>query len=510
MSNSNHYDVIIIGSGAGGGTLAYAIAPSNKKILILERGDYIPVEKDNWNPKAVFLEQKYKAKETWYDIEGNPFSPGIYYNVGGNTKFYGAALIRMRKEDFGEILYPQGISPAWPITYDEFEPYYLKAEKLYQVHGLRGEDPTEPPSSGPYPFPPVSHEPYMEDLAAKFQKLGYSPTHLPLGLFLDEKDRVLSTCIKCNTCDGFPCMLHAKADAYTCGIRPALKYPNVTLHTNSYVIKLVTSPSGSSINRIIVNRNNQQEEYTADIVVSSCGAVNSAALFLRSHNDKHPNGLANGSGMVGRNYMGHAFSTFFLAYSQKLNPTNFQKTMGLHDFYFGSPNWPYPHGTIQVLGKITGDMIRGRVPKIIPKKILDYIANRSVAFSATIEDLPLADNRIFLDKNGRINLHYTKHNREGHEKLVILFKKMLKDVGLRSFTASTSIADVAHQCGTLRFGRDPQTSVLDVNCKAHEIDNLYVVDSSFFVSSAAMNPALTIIANSLRVGDHLLERLKMG
>src|SRR5215469_11603486 len=229
---SERYDVIIIGTGAGGGTLAYRLAPTGKRILLLERGDFLPRERDNWDPTAVFVHSKYKARETWYGKDGRAFHPGIHYYVGGNTKFYGAALFRLRKEDFGEIRHHGGISPAWPISYDDLEPYYTQAEQLYHVHGARGEDPTEPPASGPYPHPPVSHEPRLQQLSEHFTNSGLRPFHTPLGVMLDEAHPRLSRCIRCNTCDGYACLVHAKSDAQVIAVDPALEHSNVTLLTN--------------------------------------------------------------------------------------------------------------------------------------------------------------------------------------------------------------------------------------------------------------------------------------
>lgn len=207
MPQMNHYDAIIIGTGAGGGTLAYTLAPSGKRILLLERGDYVPQEKDNWSPQAVNVEAKYNTKEVWRDHHGQPLHPHTNYYVGGNTKFYGAALFRLRHEDFGEIKHYGGVSPAWPITYEEMEPYYGQAERLYQVHGQQGDDHTEPHASAPYPYPPVSHEPRLQHLSDDFARLGLRPIHTPLGVMLDENNRQHSRCIRCDTCDGFPCLV---------------------------------------------------------------------------------------------------------------------------------------------------------------------------------------------------------------------------------------------------------------------------------------------------------------
>jgi len=519
---NNRYDVIIIGTGAGGGTLASRLAPAGRKILLLERGGYVPREKDNWSSAAVNLQAKYHTKEVWKDRDGQDLHPHTNYCVGGNTKFYGAALFRLRKEDFGEIRHHGGISPAWPVSYDDLEPYYAEAEHQYQVHGERGEDPTEPPSRRPYPHPPVSHEPRLQQLADDFAAQGLKPFHTPLGVMLDEKVPHQSRCIRCNTCDGYPCLVLAKADAQVLGVDPALSFPNVSLMTNACVERLETSPSGREVTKVLVNNNGAREELSAGIVVVSCGAINSAALLLRSASGRHPNGLANGSGVVGRHYMGHT-NSILLAVSKCPNPTVFQKTLSVNDFYFGSEDFPYPMGHISFVGKMDRDSLRGGAPAIAPGFTLELMANHSLDFWLTSEDLPDPDNRLTLDRNGNIVLVYRPNNEEGHRRLHGKLKEMMKRQSACAvhghechqglFARNLYVGDriplagVAHQNGTIRFGRDPKTSALDVNCKAHEVDNLYVVDGSFFPSSAAVNPALTIMANALRVGDRLIERM---
>lgn len=521
MAQDRHFDVIIIGTGAGGGTLAYHLAPSGKRILLLERGDWLPRERDNWDSRAVFLSSKYRADETWSDGEGHTFHPGIHYYVGGNTKVYGAALLRLRREDFGEIRHYGGLSPAWPLSYEDFEPYYTHAEHLYQVHGEHGVDPTEPPASVQYRYPPVSHEPVVQELSNKLRAAGHHPFPLPLGVLLDEQDGKpthSSRCIRCDRYDGFPCLVNGKADAQVLCVEPALEHPNVQLLTHAYVKRLETSDSGREITAVHVERDGEAEQYSADIVVVSCGAINSAALLLRSASDKHPNGLANSSGVVGRHYMRHNNSAV-LAISKQPNPTVFQKTLGLNDFYFGSDDWDYPLGHIQMLGKSDGEMLSGEAPDWAiwkPDMALDTMARHSIDFWLTSEDLPDPDNRVMLDGDGRIVLRLKETNMEGHRRLLGKLKNMLGAMDCHEHLLPRSlylgkqipIGGTAHQCGTVRFGRDRKSSALDVNCKAHDLDNLYVVDGSFFVSAGAVNPALTIIANALRVGDHLLERLK--
>jgi choline dehydrogenase-like flavoprotein len=512
--SDNHYDVIIIGSGAGGGTLAYKLAPSGKRILIIERGPYVPREKENWDSHAVNVEARYHIKEPWFDKDGKEFHAGAHYFVGGNTKFYGAALIRLRKQDFGEVRHKGGISPAWPISYEDLEPYYTQAEHLYQVHGLRGVDPTEPPCSAPYQHAPLSHEPRIQQLVDDMTRLGHRPYPMPVGIMRDEKNPQWSKCIRCNTCDGYPCLMYAKADAQVVCVDPALQHPNVSLLTDAYVARLETSGSGREVTKVHVERNGAKQAYSANLVVASCGAINSAALLLRSNSDKHPNGLVNSSDLVGRNYMCHV-NSMFLAVSRDKNPTRFNKTFGLNDFYHASKDWDYPMGHISMIGNVDANILRLGAPRIVPGMTLEIMAHHTLPFWMTTEDLPDSNNRVSLTKNGGIMLTYTPNNEEGHKRLQGVLKNMLQEIGCHDHLVPLQayipgripLGGVAHQNGTCRFGQDPKTSVLDVNCKAHGVDNLYVVDGAFFPSSAAVNPALTIMANALRVGDHLLARL---
>lgn len=514
MANQD-YDVIIIGTGAGGGTLAHRLAPSGARVLLLERGDYVPREKENWDSHAVVVENRYHISEPWLDRDGREFHAGTHYFVGGNTKFYGAALIRLRREDFGEVRHHGGVSPAWPIGYDDLEPYYTEAEHLYQVHGLRGSDPTEPPASAPYRHPPLRHEPRIQELVDDLCRIGHRPFPMPVGVMRDDDDPRRSRCIRCDTCDGFPCLLGAKADAQVICVDPALEHPNVTLHTDARVERLETSASGREVTRVHVVRGGERESYRAGIVVVACGAINSAALLLRSASDVHPAGLANGSGVVGRHYMCH-LNSMLLAVSRHPNPTRFQKTWGLNDFYRPTPAWEFPMGHLSMIGKTDASILRAGAPRLAPDWTLERMAAHTLSFWLTSEDLPDPDNRVTVGRDGRITLSYVPNNEEGHRRLIARLTGMLKDIRCHDhlvplhayIPARIPLAGVAHQNGTVRFGHDPATSALDVHCRAHEVDNLYVVDGSVFPSSGAVNPALTIMANALRVGDHLRERLR--
>jgi choline dehydrogenase-like flavoprotein len=512
------YDVIIIGSGAGGGTLARQLAPSGKSILILERGDWLKREVENWDATAVFEQNRYVSPDTWHDRHGRPFQPQVHYFVGGATKLFGAALYRLRREDFGELHHHDGISPAWPITYEDLEPYYTRAEQMYYVHGLRGRDPTEPPASAPYPYEPVSNEPRIQQLCDDLTAAGCHPFPAPCAVMLNERNMAYSTCIRCQTCDGFPCLMHAKADAEVAAVRPSLEFANVMLLRNAKAVKLETNADGTAVTEVVAEVGGAREVFRGDIVVVSCGAANSAKLLLISANDAHPNGLANGSDQVGRNYMFHN-SQAVLALSREPNPTMFQKTIAVNDFYLGMEGFEYPMGNIQMIGKSLGPMYRGErslETALLPVTLLDDAARHALDFWLTTEDLPDPENRVTVDRAGNLTLSYTPNNQVPRQKLYEKLKSMLGQLRMdpgrlipRSIYMKSDIpvAGCAHQVGTCRFGVDATNSVLDVNCKAHELDNLYVVDTTFFVSIGAVNPSLTAIANALRVGDHLLQRL---
>ncbi len=514
MSPTDSYDVIIIGTGAGGGTLAHRLAASGKRILILERGGFLPREKENWDSKAVYQEMRYHTMEKWYDGDGKSFMAHTGYFVGGNTKVYGGAMFRLRERDFETVQHKRGVSPEWPIKYRDFEPYYRQAELLYEVHGERGVDPTEPPIEHEYPFPPLAHEPRIQELSDKLRKRGRSPFQLPLALKRNERDPLRSACIRCNTCDGFPCLIDAKADADVNGVRPALARDNVTLITRAKVTRLLTEKNAREISAVEVKVNGEPRRFHADIVVVAAGAINSAALLLGSASDKHPNGLANSSDQVGRNYMRH-INGAMLGMSRRRNPVVFQKTLAMNDYYWGEKDFPFPMGHIQLLGKTDRGIIGADAPFFAPGFILDQMAKHSIDWWMTAEDLPHPENRVTLCKDGAIQLHQRDRYHEHFDRLMARWKSELQAVdadGTRlplSFYLFKKIPTmgVGHQNGTCRFGEDPKTSVLNIFCQAHDVDNLYVVDGSFFPSCGAVNPSLTIAANALRVGDRLLERL---
>jgi choline dehydrogenase-like flavoprotein len=418
----------------------------------------------------------------------------------------------MRERDFGAVHHVDGISPAWPLSYADFEPWYTKAEQLYSVHGERGSDPLEPWASAPYPWPAVSHEPRIEQLAHDLKGAGLRPFPLPVGVMLDEARPEASACIRCATCDGFACLVKGKADAQVVCVEPALRYPNVSMLTGARVTRLVTAAGARTVETVQVEREGQREEYTADVVVVSAGAINSAALLLASANDDHPDGLGNSSGMVGRNLMLHNNSSL-IAISTTPNRTRFQKTLGVNDFYEGDGEWPFPLGAMQMLGKSDAYTMSLDAPDAADPADL---AAHSLDFWLTTEDLPLPDNRVELEPDGQIRLSYRPTNLEAHDRLKAKFRSLLDAMRCRDevigrhtyLGGKLGISAVAHQNGTTRFGTDPATSVLDIECRLHDVDNVYVVDAGFFPSSSAVNPTLTIIANALRVADQIAHRLR--
>ncbi len=576
---STQYDAIIIGSGAGGGTLALHLARAGKKILILERGPFMPQEKLNWDTSAVFLDNRYHTKEVWQDKDGKDLHPQQSYFVGGQTKVFGAAMFRMRAQDFGVIRHKGGISPAWPISYADMEAFYSRAEELFQVHGDLGSapvtaggfgssfDPTEPFHSKNYPFPAFANEPRMQAIEDSVRKLGVNTFPIPLGLKRDEVNPLESKCVRCDTCDGYPCLVHAKSDADINCIRQILHLPNVTLMTNSRVVRLITNSTGTAVTSVEVIHSGSGKSsqatappstggktvtYSAGLFCLCAGAINSAVVLLASASDKHPHGLANSSDQVGRNFMFHQADAL-LAISTERNEDSYTKTWGTNDFYFkdSDPSYPYPLGQVQPVGSFHFEMMKSDAPPLTPGFVLETMKHHAVPWWLTTEDLPDPNNRVTLHNatplsvenaqpglsgahpSGdtghtneservsdqaprRIQLSYTRNNVESFERLKDRWVDILKRAGQAAtsvplhayFKKRIPLEGVGHQNGTCRMGADRRTSVLDPNCKAHDLDNLYVVDASCFVSASAVNPSLTIIANAIRIADHLLaERL---
>jgi choline dehydrogenase-like flavoprotein len=488
-------DIVIVGSGMGGSTLAWALRQGGASVLVVERGHFLPRERENWSPQAVFADGRYKNAEQWSTAAGKRFDPGVYYYVGGNTKLFGAMLPRFREQDFGVVEHRGGTSPAWPIAYADLEPFYAEAERLYRVHGDAGADPTEPWRSGPYPYPALQHEPRIQQLADSLAAQGLTPFAMPAAVDVGPEGR----CVLCRTCDGYPCMVDAKGDADVFALRPALRSGRVRLLTGTTVTRLLTSPGGRTVVGALGERDGAPVQITAGRFVLACGAVNTAALLLHSAGPNHPAGLANGSGQLGRNYMVHN-STFFVGVDpRRPNDTMFQKTLAFNDWYLASRDLEYPLGNVQMLGKLQAPMVKA-ARRWTPYSALDWGTRHSVDLYITSEDLPTADNRITLDERGGIVVSWTPNNLDSHEELVRRTSRLIRRAGFPIISHQRmGVETNSHQCGTAVMGDDPAASVVDPLCRAHELDNLWIADSAPFVSSAAVNPALTIAANALRV-----------
>ncbi|MBW4655235.1 MAG: GMC family oxidoreductase [Kaiparowitsia implicata GSE-PSE-MK54-09C] len=501
--DDQHYDFIIVGTGAGGGTLAQSLAKTGKRILILERGGAMALEEQNRSNVDVFKRDRYRAPDQWYDEAGEPFSPQTNYAIGGNTKIYGAVLMRLRERDFESVEHEEGRSPEWPLKYRDFEPYYSQAEQLYQVHGQMADDPTEPAHSADYPYEAVPHAEPVKDVVEAIAQQGLHPTRLPLSLTRQTDDPT--------------------GDSQVFGIDPAVKSPNVTLKTDAKVVCLHTNSTGSEVRAVEATINGQAFLFFGDVIVLACGAINSAALLLRSASELHPDGLANRSGLVGRNLM-KVTMTSIVQLTSSSNEGKFQRSVSVNDFYWGDDQYPYPMGHIQNTGGLLQDVIFAESPpvlsvlaKVMPGFGLQQLAVRSLGWWAQTEALPNPNNRVRLEGD-KLYLDYTLNNVEAHDRLVYRWLEVLKtvDKAVKSSVlqrggmyprGEVPLQVVANQCGTCRFGEDPASSVLDLNCRTHDLDNLYVVDSSFFPSSGAVGPALTVIANALRVAKHLKARV---
>lgn len=491
-------DIAVIGSGIGGSSLAAGLAGSGAAITILERGEQLPDSPAARDARAIFVEQRFRPDEMWRDAEGRPFNPGNYYYVGGNSKFYGAVLIRYRARDFEALEHADGVSPAWPFAYAELEPWYARAEALFQVRGAIGQDPTEPAHSTPYPHPPVPDEPAIAAVRQRLGAQGVHPFSLPLAIDIERWLHRAAT-----PWDAFPDARSGKIDAETGPLALALRSPTTRLVTGAQVERLLVAPDGRRVDGVEYMLHGERRHLRAGTVILAAGAVNSAALLLRSATDACPKGVANSSDVVGRHFMNHNCTAMLAVDPRVRNDSVYQKTLGINDFYFDDGAGGPPLGNVQLLGKITAPILKGNL-RWVPTPALTWLAAHSVDWYLMSEDLPDPDSRVRVDGD-TIVLDWRRSNMTAHDRLVTRMRELFRAAGYpivlaRPFDRRTP----SHQCGTVRFGTDPATSALDTFCRAHEHPNLFVVDASFLPTSAAVNPALTIAAQALRVADHLV------
>lgn len=491
-------DIVIIGSGVGGSAVAHQLAGTGTKILILERGDNLPNEPQNSDAEEVFVQSRYKTQDEWVDAKGAPYRPGQFYYVGGHTKFYGTAMFRFRETDFSETRLDGGTSPTWPIGYADLAPHYAMAERLYGVRGAAGEDPTDPPREA-FPHAAIPHEPVIAALSERLRAQGLRPFAMPSAVDYGPG----GTCRRCGTCDAFGCRFDAKGDADTRVLRPLLVHPDVRLERKAQVTRLITDNEGRRIVAAEVWRGREILRVEAPVFVLSAGAINSALILLRSACEAAPAGLANRSGVVGRYLMNHHLTGLMGVKPFTRNDTKFPKTLSVNDFYHGVPDDVDARGNIQMLGNVQGAMIRATYPGT-PRAVANWLGRHSVDVLAMGEDLPDPDSRVRLLDGDRVQVDYRPGGVAAHDRFVRHVRRVLRRAGFPVVLRHRfGIQAPSHQCGTVRMGDDPTTSALNALCGAHDHPNLYVVDAGFFPSSAALNPALTIAAQALRVGAHL-------
>ncbi len=498
MGENPEYDIVIVGSGIGGATLLNRLADSGARILVIERGRQLTECSSARDSKAIFVDEIFRPKEQWSDGNGELFNPGNYYYVGGNSKFYGAVMLRYREQDFAELAFDDGISPAWPFAYQELAPYYQQAETLYQVRGQTGQDSCEPKGAKGYVAGAVPDEVSIKAVRGRLLKAGVSPFSLPLALDIDSWMARAKT-----PWDAFPDTGTGKMDAESAALKPVLDRANVTLMTDARVKRLHTGTDGKCIESVEVERAGQVLKIRGALFVLSAGAVNSAAILLRSHSATYPDGLANSSDQVGRNFMNHNCTALLAVNPFIRNDAVYQKTLGINDFYLSDGNGGGPLGNIQLLGKLDGAMLKANL-KAAPQFAVNWLARHSVDWYVMSEDLPTPESRVKLDSEDRIVLDWRRSNMTAHRKLLKKAKSVMRAAGYpilmsKPFDRRTP----SHQCGTVRMGKDPQTAPLDPYCRSYDHHNLFVVDASFLPTSAAVNPALTIAAQALRVAEHI-------
>lgn len=495
-------DLIIVGSGVGGATLASALAPSGLKIIVLEKGERILPTPEARDDVAIFQRGHFAPTEKWMGSDGTPFVAGNYYAVGGNSKFYGAVMYRYREKDFMPRAHLQGSSPGWPMSYADLEPWYGKAETLFKVRGTTKEDPSEPVHSNGYTYPPVPDEPVMRKVRDRLKRAGAHPSSLPLAIDIEQWLAEGKT-----GWDAFPNTGKGKIDAESGPLADALSHQNVQLITRAEVLTLETDASGDRVVAAIVSMNGRVQRLTARAFAIAAGAIQSAALLLRSANDAHPTGLANGSDQLGRNFMNHNSSAMLTIDPRLKNTSIYQKTLSFNDFYDADPETGYPLGNVQGLGRITAPILKANMP-ILPMPLARILSAYAFGWFLQSEDLPNPESRVMV-KDGKIVMHWQRSNMAAHETLIARTKAVMKRAGFPIVLVHTfGRKTTSHQCGTARLGTNPTQSVVNTDLSAHQIKNLWITDASVLPTSAAVNPALTVAALVLRSAQSVKTFLK--
>jgi choline dehydrogenase-like flavoprotein len=476
------HDVIVIGSGAGGSTLAYQLSRFGHRVLVVERGRFL--QRRRLNSSSPVGKYMYHITKDPY---GSPF-------VGGQTKFYGAALYRMREKDFFAVEHENGVSPAWPITYSDLEPYYEKAEALYRVHGSADGDPSEPPRATPFPYPPIAHDPIMSRIVRRIEQTGTGVSAIPRGLDYGPG----GACVLCSTCDGHYCQIDAKMDAEIAALRPALASGNVRLMTETECLRVLTTSDGSRVTGVLLRQLGRDQTIHAEMVAVCAGVADSTSLLRRSRTPKHPEGLGNASGCLGRYLAGHSVGSIFPFIGWKQVPRIHTKTFAINEYYHEAPEWPYPAGAIQMAGQMPF-WEQSRWPV---RPFVHLLGRHTLMCFYMTQALPTRDTGFVYNGDEMVSRRPPIHNLRTFRKLRELATDIFRRAG-HFVVVRRRPPTVWHEVGTARLGADPATSVTDPNCQVHGIRGLYVVDGSTLPSAGAVNPTLTIIALALRAGTHI-------
>lgn len=477
------YDVVVIGSGAAGSSVSLRLAQQGLSVLVVERGDFLKAQTRSLSePIGRYL----------YDVVKDNTEALAF--VGGQTKFYGAALYRLRRSDFEACHYDCGVSPAWPIGYDDLEPYYQEAEALYHVHGALEGDPSEPLHAAPFLYPPLPHHPIVSRVIERLRKSGTPVSALPRALDYGSG----GPCVLCPTCDAYHCRIDAKMDAEIAALRPAIATGNVRLLTRTECVKVLTSPSGNRATGVVLATGGKTQTFSAGAVVVAAGIPASASLLRRSRTHRHPQGLGNAAGALGRYLSGHSVGLIFPLISWRNLPPMHTKTFAINGFHDGAPGWAGPLGVIQTMGQ----MPFWRHAREPVRSIARLVAHHSLCCFYATEALPSRESGLIFDGDEIVDKVQPTHNLAAFAKLRELAVGVFRRAGYPALAPRRS-PYLWHDVGTACLGTDPECSVVDPDCQAHGIEGLYVVDQSVLPSPGTVNTALTIIALALRAGDHI-------
>ncbi|MBL8538068.1 MAG: GMC family oxidoreductase [Hyphomonadaceae bacterium] len=474
------YDAIVVGSGAGGGTLTLGLARRGARVLLVESGDFLRLQpSDAGEQPGVYMYGLMRPDDE-------------VTCVGGSTKFYGAALYRFRESDFRAVEHEAGVSPAWPFGYEALEPYYAEAERLYRVHGAAGDDASEPFRAGPFPHAPLPHDPLVGAVMARLRAAGARLSDIPRGLDYGSG----GACIMCATCDAHFCTRDAKMDAETAAVRPALATGNVDLLTRTDCARVMTSIDGRRAEGVVLVQDGNERTLHAPVIAVCAGQTRTALLLRRSRTDKHADGLGNHAGMLGRGVAGHMTGVFFALVSAAPMGPRHTKSFAMNTYYDGAPGWPHPVGVLQIAGQapIWNDARR------VLRPIVKAIAERSLMCFHMTEALPSRDSG-FVFEGDRIVAEAPPRFCGGSYKRIR--ELAMKAFGRAGYPVIPALRkpQLWHKTGGAIMGNDPAQSVTDGHGQIHGVEGLYVIDASSLPSAGAVNTGLTIMALALRAAD---------